>query len=185
MAVIMTARGCNRKCLYCFQIDKYRKSGIRYRSVENVMAEVELVLAGDEWKEALSMVNEFLEVLGQKGMLAHVPPKLLLKGRILQQDGRSDEAHEVLREALAMAREQKVRPVLWQICALLADLEAERGKKTEAQLLREEAREAIDFMAGHAGRDDLRSSFLAIPQVETVLLETGGMLVDLKSSASK
>ena len=45
VAVIMTARGCNRKCLYCFQIDKYRKSGIRYRSVENVMQEVELVLS--------------------------------------------------------------------------------------------------------------------------------------------
>jgi len=45
VAVIMTARGCNRKCLYCFQIDKYRKSGIRFRSVENVMAEIELVLS--------------------------------------------------------------------------------------------------------------------------------------------
>ena len=45
VAIIMTARGCNRKCLYCFQIDKYRKNGIRYRSVENVMAEVELVLS--------------------------------------------------------------------------------------------------------------------------------------------
>ncbi|MBE9519731.1 MAG: radical SAM protein [Proteobacteria bacterium] len=45
VAVIMTARGCNRKCLYCFQIDKYRKSGIRFRSVENVMTEIELVLS--------------------------------------------------------------------------------------------------------------------------------------------
>ncbi len=45
VAVIMTARGCNRKCLYCFQIDKHRESGIRYRSVENVMAEIEHVLA--------------------------------------------------------------------------------------------------------------------------------------------
>jgi radical SAM superfamily enzyme YgiQ (UPF0313 family) len=45
VAVIMTARGCNRRCLYCFQIDKYRESGIRYRSVENVMAEIELVLS--------------------------------------------------------------------------------------------------------------------------------------------
>jgi len=45
VAVIMTARGCNRNCLYCFQIDKHRKSGIRYRSVENVMAEIELVLS--------------------------------------------------------------------------------------------------------------------------------------------
>ncbi len=44
VAVIMTARGCNRKCLFCFQIDKYRKSGIRYRSVNNVMDEIELCL---------------------------------------------------------------------------------------------------------------------------------------------
>ena len=44
VAVIMTARGCNRHCLYCFQLDKHRTSGIRYRSVENVMAEIEHVL---------------------------------------------------------------------------------------------------------------------------------------------
>lgn len=44
VAVIMTARGCNRNCLYCFQIDRYRKHGVRYRSVANVMEEIELVL---------------------------------------------------------------------------------------------------------------------------------------------
>ena len=44
VAVIMTARGCNRRCLFCFQIDKERKLGIRYRSVENVMQEIELCL---------------------------------------------------------------------------------------------------------------------------------------------
>ena len=41
VAVLMTSRGCNRRCIYCFQIDKDRKSGIRYRSVENVMSEIE------------------------------------------------------------------------------------------------------------------------------------------------
>lgn len=45
VAVIMTSRGCNRKCIYCFQIDKSRKSGIRYRSVDNVLAEIELCLS--------------------------------------------------------------------------------------------------------------------------------------------
>ncbi len=42
VAVVMTARGCNRKCLFCFQIDKTRKSGVRFRSVENVLKEIEL-----------------------------------------------------------------------------------------------------------------------------------------------
>ncbi|OGQ97567.1 MAG: B12-binding domain-containing radical SAM protein [Deltaproteobacteria bacterium RIFOXYD12_FULL_57_12] len=45
VAVLITSRGCNRRCLYCFQIDKSRKSGIRYRSVANVMAEIELILS--------------------------------------------------------------------------------------------------------------------------------------------
>ena len=44
VAVIMTARGCNRRCIFCFQIDKQRKSGIRYRSVDNVMDEIELCM---------------------------------------------------------------------------------------------------------------------------------------------
>jgi radical SAM superfamily enzyme YgiQ (UPF0313 family) len=44
VAVIITSRGCNRRCIFCFQIDRTRKSGIRFRSIENVMEEIELCL---------------------------------------------------------------------------------------------------------------------------------------------
>jgi radical SAM superfamily enzyme YgiQ (UPF0313 family) len=44
VAVIMTSRGCNRRCIFCFQIDRKTKNGSRYRSVENVMQEIELCL---------------------------------------------------------------------------------------------------------------------------------------------
>ncbi len=44
VAVIMTARGCNRRCIFCFQIDKERKLGVRFRSLENVMEEIEQCL---------------------------------------------------------------------------------------------------------------------------------------------
>ena len=44
VAVMITSRGCTRHCIYCFQLDKERTSGIRYRSVENVLAEVELLV---------------------------------------------------------------------------------------------------------------------------------------------
>ncbi len=44
VAVMITSRGCNRHCIYCFQLDKERKSGIRYRSVDNVMEEIELCI---------------------------------------------------------------------------------------------------------------------------------------------
>ena len=45
VAVLTTSRGCNRRCLYCFQIDRNRRLGIRYRSVENVIEEIELCLS--------------------------------------------------------------------------------------------------------------------------------------------
>ncbi len=41
VAVMITSRGCNRRCIYCFQMDKERTTGIRYRSVENVLKEIE------------------------------------------------------------------------------------------------------------------------------------------------
>ncbi|MDP2158830.1 MAG: radical SAM protein [Nitrospirota bacterium] len=45
VAVLMTSRGCNRKCIYCFQIDRHREKGIRFRSVDNVLSEIEHCLA--------------------------------------------------------------------------------------------------------------------------------------------
>jgi anaerobic magnesium-protoporphyrin IX monomethyl ester cyclase len=50
VAVMITSRGCNRRCIFCFQMDKTRKSGVRYRSVENVIGEIEHVL-GQGYRE--------------------------------------------------------------------------------------------------------------------------------------
>jgi radical SAM superfamily enzyme YgiQ (UPF0313 family) len=44
VATMITSRGCKRRCIFCFQIDPERKSGIRYRSVDNVLAEIETLL---------------------------------------------------------------------------------------------------------------------------------------------
>ncbi len=48
VTTLISSRGCNRRCIFCFQIDKERKSGvrgIRFRSVENVLQEIELCLS--------------------------------------------------------------------------------------------------------------------------------------------
>ena len=45
VAVMLTSRGCNRHCIFCFQLDRTRRTGVRYRSVENVLEEVELCLS--------------------------------------------------------------------------------------------------------------------------------------------
>ena len=41
VAVVISSRGCNRRCIFCFQIDRQREKGIRYRSINNVMKEIE------------------------------------------------------------------------------------------------------------------------------------------------
>ncbi len=47
VAVMITSRGCNRRCIFCFQIDRERRHGIRCRSVDNVIDEIKhLVGAG-------------------------------------------------------------------------------------------------------------------------------------------
>ncbi len=58
VAVLITARGCNRKCIFCFQIDKERKSGIRFRSVENVMEEIEYCL--DQGYREIKFIDDTL-----------------------------------------------------------------------------------------------------------------------------
>jgi len=48
VTILITSRGCDRRCIFCFQIDKDRKSGkrgIRFRSVENVLDEIELCIS--------------------------------------------------------------------------------------------------------------------------------------------
>lgn len=48
VATLITSRGCSRRCIFCFQLDRARasgKRGVRYRSIENVLREIELLLA--------------------------------------------------------------------------------------------------------------------------------------------
>jgi len=61
VAVVLTSRGCNRHCIFCFQMDKERKSGkrgLRCRSVANVMAEIDSLL-GEGYREIKFIDDSF------------------------------------------------------------------------------------------------------------------------------
>ncbi len=58
VAIVMTSRGCNRRCIFCFQIDKERETGVRFRSVENVMKEIELCL--DQGYKEIKFIDDNL-----------------------------------------------------------------------------------------------------------------------------
>jgi len=42
VAVMVTSRGCSRRCIFCFQLGGRKKREIRYRSVGSVLEEIEL-----------------------------------------------------------------------------------------------------------------------------------------------
>ncbi len=47
VAVVMTSRGCDRHCLFCYQIDRHREAGVkgvRFRAIDDVLDEVEMCL---------------------------------------------------------------------------------------------------------------------------------------------
>jgi tetratricopeptide (TPR) repeat protein len=132
-------------------------------------AKAELALAEGKFEQALSQVETFLEQAHGMGVYGYDPPKLLLKGRILHGSGQFDEAYSIYKQAKSVAEEQNARPELWQICAQLAEMEAERGDLKLAQSLKEQARGVIGFISDHAGRDDFRAAFVAMPEVQRVL----------------
>ena len=74
-------------------------------------------------------------------------------------------------EAKAVAEDTGERTILWQILATLGDLEGMSGNQAEAERLRREAREIVNYIAENAGSDALRDSFLAQPAVARVLKE--------------
>jgi len=154
-------------------VDFDTKSYLIPWAVQLPQLQAELSLATGALDEALAYVDDFLDGIRKTEVLRYLPEKLLLKGKILRTTGRSDEAYQVLQEAYSLATEQQARTVLWQICAHLAEMETDKGNLAEVQVLNDQARSTIEFIAEHAGRDDLRDAFLALPEVQTILSNGG------------
>ena len=103
---------------------------------------------------------------GHRHVLADV---LRLKGEALLGLGRNEEALAVLREAKAEAEVLGAPRTLWPVLLALGKLEAEAGNAAEAAALLAGAREAIEYIADHAGTPELRASFLAQAHVQAAL----------------
>ena len=58
---------------------------------------------------------------------------------------------------------------MWCILPVLARIAAQAGPAAEAESLRLRAREAIDYIAYHAGTAELRGAFLGSAKVQDLL----------------
>ena len=133
----------------------------------------ELALATADFQHALSLMNDLEELTGSLHCEACLPQTLYLKGRALRGLGRQDEAREALEHARAVARATGERRYAWRILASLAEIEGERADASRAQTLLRQAHDIIDHIARHAGRPDLRETFLDSPAARAVLARSG------------
>ncbi len=90
---------------------------------------------------------------------------LYLKGKALSAAGRTGEAREALEQARVEAETVGSRRCLWRILATLAEVESASGNPDEAERLRGEAREIVEYIAGHMGSSELRASFVGLAEV--------------------
>ncbi|MFQ5855112.1 MAG: tetratricopeptide repeat protein [Anaerolineae bacterium] len=138
------------------------------------LAEAELALRRGDYERALALTDDLLADLQEFGARIYIPQALHVQGQALLALDETEEAQARLAEARAEAKVLGSRRMLWQILATLAEIEAQRGQVAEAENLRAQAREVIRFIVDHAGRPELRATFLNLPDVRAVLEDSTG-----------
>jgi tetratricopeptide (TPR) repeat protein len=116
-------------------------------------------------ERALAVTDDLLADLRQYGMRSEIPRTLYLHSQALLGLGQDEAARNGLQEAYAEAEAIGSRRMLWQILFALSQLETD---PVEAQRLRRQAQEIIEYIANHISYSQLRTSFLALPQVQAV-----------------
>jgi tetratricopeptide (TPR) repeat protein len=133
------------------------------------VAQVRLLLAMDDPEPALEKANFVISSLRQAGVKLLLADTLWLKAKAFIALGDWQQAHENLLTARALAEEAKDRQMLWHILASLIEVEKWRGNQASTRVLRTRAREIIDYIAAHAGSEELRLSFLSMPETQFIL----------------
>ena len=133
------------------------------------LAQVELAMVDEDYQKAAQLSDELLENLDTSGFPAYLADALYVKGRVLVAVGEAEQARVVLTEARTAAEAVGSRRALWQIQVNLAEVEADLGNGVEAAKIRESAKEVIEFIAEHAGSDELRESFLSRHEVRALI----------------
>ena len=136
--------------------------GVVFATVWIWLANVGVSLASGGLAAALADVNELLDYLERVQLPVYRPEALYLKGQILQQQKRPDEAQGIWQQARTESEAMGERRMRWRILTGLAEIV---GDVQEAAELRQSAREIVAYIAGNAGRPEIRQSFLNRPDV--------------------
>ncbi len=136
----------------------------------------QIALAKGDRRGAIQVADDLEGLLRRLGIRQFIADALLLKGRSLAAEGRTDEAEQALTAARSEAENVESRRVLWEILSGLSELAAERGDAASVTELRAEAARTVGRIAETIPEEQLRASFLARPDVRA--LSSAGARVD-------
>ncbi len=142
-------------------LDTWRVFGIPVRLT---IAEVALAQGKNEY--AAAAMEKLLVDLRPFGTRIYVPYALFLLGKALAKLGKPKDAREHLLEARDQAIAIGSRRILWRILYALSQNE---NDPIQAECLRIEARNVLQYIVDHIHQAELRESFLNQPDVRTVL----------------
>jgi class 3 adenylate cyclase/tetratricopeptide (TPR) repeat protein len=128
-----------------------------------------LASARGDHDRAAEIADAAIEWLRRLEVRPYLPAALLLKGSALRAGGGTGPAETVLLDARSEAERLGFAPILWRIDVELSDVAAARGEAARVAELRNEASGVIERIAGTIDDGELRASYLARPDVRTVL----------------
>jgi predicted ATPase len=132
------------------------------------MAKCRLALARADFTEAVALADAAVDLARQNKLGHHLAEALFLKGKTHFNLGDRLQAKNTLEQALSEAEKLGSRYLLWQIIAILADIETDKDLSIK---LRAEARQIVDDIANHITRQDLRQAFLRSTMIYAALEE--------------
>ena len=135
--------------------------------VHVALAEGEFAYSQQDFIRAAKVMDTLEADLRNAGIRYLLPDVLHLKARALleQSEDLTEEAYTILVKARAEAEALGSRRSLWPILGTLSRIACQRGRPTEAEALRNQAREIVDDIAHHLPTPELRAAFLNLPSL--------------------
>ena len=130
------------------------------------LAQCRLALARMDQAQAISIIDPVVKDSRQFKVGQYLPEALFLKGKAHLMNGEHDLAKAAFEQARLAAEAIGSRRLLWQILFAMAGIESDREKSAS---LKTQARENIQFIADHISSVELRSLFLQVDEVKTIM----------------
>jgi predicted ATPase len=130
------------------------------------IAKCKLALAQADFPTAVTLADGAVELSRQYKLGCYLPEALFLKGKSHFMQGDLIQAKNALEQARSEAERLGSRRLLWQIIAILAEVESD---KELSGRLKAESQEIVQYITNRITRQDLREAFLRYAAVSAVL----------------